>query len=112
MTVLLGSAHGITANDLARLAKGGGEPNDVFNSLDLPAEVLACLNEDYNYDVTGAPLPPPNDFWVNRPEYDYWNTDAFVAKLDPATGDVIWTTQFDMEPEGRFAGCPAGRRCA
>ncbi|MBK6408805.1 MAG: hypothetical protein IPF78_03735 [Flavobacteriales bacterium] len=49
-----------------------------------------------NWDYDGSTNPESG----NDPTglYHYWNTYAYVAKLDPETGNLIWQTQFDAHP--------------
>ncbi|MBK9597135.1 MAG: hypothetical protein IPO60_02115 [Flavobacteriales bacterium] len=56
-----------------------------------------------NWDYDGSTNPESG----NDPTglYHYWNTYAYVAKLDPETGNLIWQTQFDAHP-GVPGACP------
>lgn len=56
-----------------------------FGYDDLSDEIQTCL-EQYEGD------------WPGANQYDYWNTDSYVAKLRIEDGVLLWKTEFDAEP--------------
>jgi len=61
--------------------------SDPFRYDDLNTAVTDCLE---NYGGSSS--------WGNSDLFDYWNTDAFVAKLEPVLGNVLWSATFDADP--------------
>ena len=60
-----------------------------FGYAQLSAVAQQCLEDFHSFQ---------GHDWENANELNYWNTDAYVAKLDETTGAVIWETQFDSDP--------------
>lgn len=76
-----------------------------FDWDDLDANAQQCLTDHFTIDPTGenGPLDWEHDEFL----FAYWNTDAYIAKLDPVNGMLIWETTFDSEP-GKAAECTPG----
>lgn len=68
-----------------------------FDFPDLPQPVKVCLNTDYVY-----PGQEYADPWEMCYLFNYWNTDAFVSKLDPIDGKVYWAAQWDADTDFDF----------
>ena len=77
-------------------------PDDPFRWLDLPLSARTCINALFNYDRDLIEPGEQTVDWENESFFDYWNTDAFVAKLDPSNGQMIWCTQWDADPTTDF----------
>ncbi|MCB0771133.1 MAG: T9SS type A sorting domain-containing protein [Flavobacteriales bacterium] len=66
---------------------------------DVSPATQSCLQSTFNaIDWEGGSDP------CSAPYFRYWNTDAYVAKLDKANGSLLWETQFDAEPTSP-SGC-------
>lgn len=86
----------------------GVVPDGVFNWADLPGSAQACLTSTFSYPIQGNP-----DEYVNWPTtdlLDYWNTDPFVAKLDPTNGAMLWCTQWDADANSTHECSPGDLR--
>ncbi|MDQ3099900.1 MAG: T9SS type A sorting domain-containing protein [Bacteroidota bacterium] len=94
--------------------KAGKDPDqDIageFNSADLAyTGILGCVINDFGYVPEGDPAGWRD--WANDPdELKYWNTDAYVAKIDPETGTVLWEKQWDADPGTDFECWPGDIR--
>ncbi|MCC6938408.1 MAG: T9SS type A sorting domain-containing protein [Flavobacteriales bacterium] len=74
--------------------------DDVVNLLDLPGQATNCLADNF----TSAPGVTMD--WNSPFGYTFWNTDAYVAKLNPANGNLIWETSWDADPTSTFECTP------
>lgn len=84
-------ADGVFTSDgeVAMVSSKWSPPFNVGNPFrwdDLPSGTQACISSDF-----------PSD-WSTTENYDYWKTDAYVAKLKLSTGQLIWTATFDSDP--------------
>lgn len=87
------------------------DPDDFdeeFTYNELPASAQACLANEFNYVVEGNTANQED--WPTSDKFLYWNTDAFVAKLDPTNGDMLWCTQWDADPDNNFECSPGDLR--
>ena len=80
-----------------------------FMRSSLSTSANACLQQftlDGDPDPNGADINVPCDNadqedhldWNGIGDFEFWNTDAFISKLDLANGAMIWQTQFDAAP--------------
>ena len=67
------------------------DQNDPFRYNDLTTTTQTCLS--------GFPFS-----WNGSDIFDYWNTNAYVAKLSSINGSTLWETNFDAEPNVE-SGC-------
>jgi hypothetical protein len=93
-----------------------------FDWSELPQDAQDCLLNSFGYDPPGASElqvdwaieetgVPISTFAINPDQfYGYWNTNAYVAKLDPSNGALLWETQFDAEPDNGFDCTPGDLR--
>jgi hypothetical protein len=70
-----------------------------FGYDDLSPEVTTCLTQQFG-DID----------WANSLQYDYWNTDTYVAKIRLEDGVPLWWTSFDAEPDPAPSCYPADVR--
>jgi hypothetical protein len=71
-----------------------------FGPGNLSPDAAACLSQNYTYDQD--PGPAEDHFVWTDPgytEWDYWNTDAYVSKVNMADGSILWSTKFDAAPD-------------
>jgi hypothetical protein len=100
-------------------ATGYSENGTKFGWNELPTDAQQCLTDHFS-DPSPAGLtvdwdcPSPgacNGFDIDPERYfAYWNTDAFVAKLDPVDGAMDWCTQWDADQTSEFECTPQDLR--
>lgn len=71
---------------------------------ELPTSTQACILSDFDYVPQGNTTEDVT--WPTTDRLRYWNTNAMVAKLDPSTGDMLWCTAWDADPETNFQCSP------
>ncbi len=84
-------------------SKWGAE--QILQGWQLPTETFDCLVNDFGEAPDGA-----THDWAFSFNYNYWNTDAYVAKLNPVDGTVIWETSWDADPTSTFECSPGDLR--
>ncbi len=106
------TSDGMAAIVSSKLSMDQAALNPPFGWDNLDPAEQQCLNTTY-----GASVPFGGADWDGNPStnpgsttdpagiYGYWNTDAYVAKLNPNTGALLWETQFDAHP-GVLRECP------
>ncbi|HRO40956.1 MAG TPA: hypothetical protein PLZ25_13670, partial [Flavobacteriales bacterium] len=115
----------------------GYDAQNPFGWEDLPSTVQEYLDVDpqgMHFDANG-PNPALGGWfnwehfrWVSDPDdpmvppvlqidmnsvehaYGYWNTDSYVAKVDGATGDLLWEKQWDEGTGALATGWPGNFR--
>ncbi len=69
--------------------------SDPFCFEDIEPSVQPCLLTDFAISTPWE--------WDTQPcvpdVYRYWNTNSYIAKIDPANGTKVWDMQFDAEPD-------------
>lgn len=97
-----------TDNKVAIVSTKAGEDDDGnFQWSDIPTVIQDCIQDDFGYDPEGSAGPTD---WTTTSNYRYWNTDAYVAKLDPADGTMIWDHTWDADPWTDFECSPGDLR--
>jgi len=100
-------------------ATGYSENGTKFGWNELPSNAQQCLTDFFSATPPGelavdwdCPSPGACNGFDIDPErfFAYWNTDAFVAKLDPVDGGMDWCTQWDADPTGEFECTPGDLR--
>jgi hypothetical protein len=86
---------------------GASTDDGVFNGNDLPESSFDCLVTDFGYTAQGS---GGFENWSTSDKYDYWNTDAFVAKLKSDDGSMVWCVQWDADPYNNFECFPGDLR--
>ncbi len=78
----------------------GHTASNPFTYADLTQDQLHCLTTTFGGDQDLGPGYDPQS-WVT-PEatdgWEYWNTNAYVCKVNIADGVVRWSTDFDVQP--------------
>ncbi|QQR85499.1 MAG: hypothetical protein IPJ76_12875 [Flavobacteriales bacterium] len=75
---------------------GSGPDDDRFDSDDLSPTTFTCLETNFSQG--------PGVWAADEYHFSYWNTNAYVAKLNTLNGAVVWETDFDSDPTTE-AGC-------
>ena len=89
-----------TSDDQIAIVSSKSPTGQAFTYSDLSFDQLLCLDGFENFDWE-------DDGWEVFP---YWNTDAYVAKLDLTTGSILWETTFDSDPDQPGTCFPADTR--
>jgi hypothetical protein len=88
---------GITADEhVAIVSSKWAKPfadGNPFRYTDLPSDVHDCL--ETNWGVVNWESTTP---W-EQGRWNYWNTDAYVSKITLGTGQTLWSTTFDSDPD-------------
>ena len=106
------TSDGMAAIVSSKLSMDQAALNPPFGWDNLDPAEQQCLNTTYGASVPfggadwdGNPVTNPGSTTDPAGIYGYWNTDAYVAKLNPNTGALLWETQFDAHP-GVLRECP------